>query len=294
MKCKICGGSQTSFFVTVEDYYLTGDVFDLIKCEECGTVQTLIALRDDFFDKYYQTNYYAHQSSQLKPGPREKVHCDLLRIKKGEKISCFSEIRAQLLRKLLLVELPDMDKGTLLDVGSGSGQLLAVAREVGFQCDGVDPSQTARESIMQLGCNAYPDIKFVDRPNEYYDIIVFNQSLEHMTDPYDSLTIAVKLLKKMGKMIISVPNFACNERKIFGKYWRHIDCPRHLFHFSPNSMKVLINRCGLKLIATRYKFFGIPTSTCQMVIKCKGRKVAYADGYIFHRPDSILIDYAKE
>lgn len=35
MKCKIYGGSQTSFFVTVEDYYLTGDVFDLIKCEEC-------------------------------------------------------------------------------------------------------------------------------------------------------------------------------------------------------------------------------------------------------------------
>jgi SAM-dependent methyltransferase len=118
--------------------------------------------------------------------------------------------------------------------------------------------------LLNNGCQAYPSINEVKTPNHYFDIILFNQSLEHISDPYAALESAISLLKKDGQLIISVPNFASNERRIFGMFWRHVDVPRHLFHFSPKTIEIIANRLQLNVISSRFKFWGGPGVALKM------------------------------
>jgi len=57
-----------------------------------------------------------------------------------------------------------------------------------------------------------------------------------------------QLLKENGKLFIAVPNYTSKDAAIYKEYWAAYDVPRHLYHFSPRSMQVLMEKHGLKLI----------------------------------------------
>jgi hypothetical protein len=44
-----------------------------------------------------------------------------------------------------------------------------------------------------------------------------------------------------------VPNAASLQAKVFGAGWFHLDVPRHLFHFSPSSLKTMLSALGLSV-----------------------------------------------
>lgn len=56
------------------------------------------------------------------------------------------------------------------------------------------------------------------------------------------------LLKENGKLFIAVPNYTSKDASVYNEYWAAYDVPRHLYHFSPQSMKVLIEKHGMKLL----------------------------------------------
>jgi hypothetical protein len=47
-----------------------------------------------------------------------------------------------------------------------------------------------------------------------------------------------------------VPNYTSFDAKYYGRDWAAWDVPRHLWHFSPKSMEVLMKNHGLKVIQT--------------------------------------------
>lgn len=81
--------------------------------------------------------------------------------------------------------------------------------------------------------------------------------LSKSPEPVAALSDTKKYLKNSGLCIVNVPNFECNERSVFGMYWRHIDVPRHLYHFSPRSLEIAGKHAGLMLVEKRYKFWGL-------------------------------------
>jgi uncharacterized DUF497 family protein len=56
-----------------------------------------------------------------------------------------------------------------------------------------------------------------------------------------------KLLKTNGKLFIAVPNYTSYDAASYHEYWAAYDVPRHLYHFSPASMKALMEKHGLKI-----------------------------------------------
>ncbi len=90
------------------------------------------------------------------------------------------------------------------------------------------------------------------RPAPCLDLIIMFHVLEHLEDPLGALRQCVARLKPDGLLLISVPNLDSWQARWFGRHWLHLDVPRHLFHFSPSSLRHLLERVGLRVETVRY------------------------------------------
>ena len=70
--------------------------------------------------------------------------------------------------------------------------------------------------------------------------------MEHTLDPRGDIEESYRILKPGGRLIIIVPNYGSLAARIFGKYWRHLDIPRHLFHFRKD-LKNLFDDIGFDI-----------------------------------------------
>jgi 2-polyprenyl-3-methyl-5-hydroxy-6-metoxy-1,4-benzoquinol methylase len=275
MKCPICSENNLRLHSKARDYWLTNEEFRLLKCDSCQVVCSDVQTSVEFFEKYYRARYYAHTTEFLEYGLKERLQRDRVRLLRGENVRLMDRIKTRLCAWAVLVKIPPIRNGRILDVGCGAGKLLKVAASVGYECHGVEPSPGAREILEKNGFKAYPLISDVDAPSLYFDVVIFNHSLEHMPDPALAVRKAVEMLKEDGTLIISVPNYDSNERKVFGNYWRHIDVPRHLFHFSPVTLDIIARTSGLSVRKRAFKFWGIPTSSIRLTKKREGLFRAY-------------------
>lgn len=280
MKCEICKTGDLEFHSLAKDYWLTGEEFRLLKCNQCEVVCTEVQITDSFFEKYYEKTYYAHDQKFLEFGFRERLQINRIKIQRGERVGFLNRVADFFLAGQVLVVLPSIQNGKILDVGCGAGKLLRVAAAVGYECHGVEPSAQARKMLEASGFKAYESLGDADFPKKYFDVIVFNQSLEHMPDPVAVISKAVESLSDDGVLIVSVPNFASNERAVFGNYWRHVDVPRHLFHFSPDTLQYIAANNNLFIKRKIFKFWGSPGSTFRLERNERGL-MAYRDLFLW-------------
>jgi len=77
-------------------------------------------------------------------------------------------------------------------------------------------------------------------PNESVDTIIARHVLEHLIDPISSVLLWKKALKPGGKIIIAVPNEDIGKSIPMN--------PEHIHAYTMNSLNVLMDVCGFKLI----------------------------------------------
>jgi SAM-dependent methyltransferase len=105
--------------------------------------------------------------------------------------------------------------------------------------------------------------------DESVDAVIMSHSLEHIPDPVAALARVRRALRPGGLLVITLPNFACWQRKRFGSTWFHLDLPRHRTHFTSRSLGLALSNAGFvnvslsttgetnALLATlQYAFFG--------------------------------------
>jgi 2-polyprenyl-3-methyl-5-hydroxy-6-metoxy-1,4-benzoquinol methylase len=71
--------------------------------------------------------------------------------------------------------------------------------------------------------------------------------LEHVHDLHGYLDSMKKLLAPGGVIMVAVPNYSSKDAAIYREYWAAYDVPRHLYHFSPGSMKRLMEKHGMRV-----------------------------------------------
>ena len=111
-------------------------------------------------------------------------------------------------RKEMLRFIPSNCK-TLLDVGCGSGAFGSLVKETfGAEVWGVDPisslSTVAPQVLDHFINNFFSDT--LGLPQKFFDVITFNDSLEHFSDPLPPLEACRSLLKPGGVIVASIPN----------------------------------------------------------------------------------------
>jgi hypothetical protein len=79
--------------------------------------------------------------------------------------------------------------------------------------------------------------------------------LEHVHDLHAYMGILKSLLKPGGKLFIAVPNYQSADAEIYRLAWAAYDVPRHLYHFSPQAIRVLMQRHGLRVLFQKPMWF---------------------------------------
>jgi hypothetical protein len=72
-------------------------------------------------------------------------------------------------------------------------------------------------------------------------------SLEHVHDPQEVVCAASRLLAPGGRLIVATPNIDSLSFRWFGSAWFGLDVPRHLTHFAPWTLQLLLQRAGFRV-----------------------------------------------
>jgi len=146
---------------------------------------------------------------------------------------------------------PHKQSGALLDLGCSSGAFLQSLSGKGWDLSGVEMSEkSAQQARAKSGANVFVgdilDARF--RP-ESFDAITCFDVFEHLYEPRRVMTKVANWLKPGGIFYVLVPNVDSAEGNVFRSYWHGLELPRHLFHYSPRSLKFLAESAGLSEVS---------------------------------------------
>jgi 2-polyprenyl-3-methyl-5-hydroxy-6-metoxy-1,4-benzoquinol methylase len=147
-----------------------------------------------------------------------------------------------------------LDPGTrVLDVGAGNGAAVRALRASGVDAHGIEPEERAVAAARAAGVETVRVGTLEENPlaGERWDVVRMNQVLEHMPDPVDALRRARELLAPGGRVVIGVPNFGSLGRRVFGGSWDGLELPRHLHHFTPETLGLALAKADLEMRSLR-------------------------------------------
>ncbi|MEI8345814.1 MAG: class I SAM-dependent methyltransferase, partial [Candidatus Omnitrophota bacterium] len=130
--------------------------------------------------------------------------------------------------------------GRLLDIGCGPGFFLEEARQGGFEVEGLDLSRwSADYARKRFGIRVFEGL-LAQAPFEpkSFDVITFNDVIEHIEDPKTFLTQVRRLLKNDGVLYVSTPDIDSFLSRLLQGSWWGIN-KYHLCYFSRKTLKAL-------------------------------------------------------
>jgi len=226
--CPFCNNESTRYFSIGDlNQELSRKRFDYYRCQTCGLI-FLSPIPSDL-SCYYQSSYAAYQ----KPDGKDLNG------------------KAEQERYKLEIVQSFITSGRLLEIGPGYGGFAFLAKQAGFEVETIEMDPCCCQFLSEVigvrainaanVCDAMPDIGS-------YDVIALWHVLEHLIDPWSTLHELAGKLQPGGIIVIATPNPASLQFRIFGRFWTHVDAPRHL-ELIP--MELLIKRMeslGLKSV----------------------------------------------
>ena len=151
---------------------------------------------------------------------------------------------------------------TVLDVGCREGLFVKAIKEVYAIKDswGVEPDDTIQEAAQANLDNVVIDFftKETKLPEKYFDLIVFNDVLEHMYDPWEALEKARTLLSPKGIVIVSLPNIRNKyllKKLIFNDDFEYLPAGildvTHIRFFTKSTMVKMFKDTGFEVLQAR-------------------------------------------
>jgi SAM-dependent methyltransferase len=136
--------------------------------------------------------------------------------------------------------------GAVLDIGCSAGGFLEIMSRSSWAVSGIEMSEAmAQRAAKRSGANIFVgDVLAAPFERESFDAVTCFHVLEHMYRPRHVLARIYKWLKPGGVLYLMVPNIDSAGARIFGSSWSGLELPRHLYHFSPRSLRVLIGSTG--------------------------------------------------
>jgi len=148
-----------------------------------------------------------------------------------------------------MTALPWQGEGRLLEYGCGHGWYGQRMRLLGWQVTGMDLSPIAAAQVTRhfgfpvlVGTLPHAEVA-----PESFDVITMGAVLEHVHWPHRVLRAAAEALRPGGYLVVSVPNLASWGFGYFKEDWWGLQIPHHLLHFTPATLKRMLEMQGLEV-----------------------------------------------
>jgi SAM-dependent methyltransferase len=244
--CDLCHSDRAVSFIRTQDFYATSErtpaEWQFMRCADCGLIYLSPRPTPAEIGAYYpDLDYHAFQPPS------------------GLKARVIGWLRNREARTLLR-DCPPHPR--VLEIGCGTGDLLATLRGLGADVLGIEPNAAAAElgrsraglSILTGTLDSACASGALEGTT--FDLILMRYALEHVHSPRLTLTQIAALLTANGRAVFWVPNADSTDARLFGRSWRGLDAPRHLYVFTPNTMGRLAEAAGLRV--ERIDYSGVP------------------------------------
>lgn len=240
--CPVCGSAGISKVFKVKDNTASQEFFDIYHCSNCQVRFTQNPPSESSISEYYKSeNYISHTDTSK--GLINRIYQTVRNISINQK-------------KKLIEKITDLPKGTLLDVGSGTGYFAAAMQKAGWDVTGLEPDEGARNvALQQHSVKLLPVPELFNLPVNKFDAVTLWHVLEHVHDIKKYIMTFKKLLANNGKLFIAVPNYTSYDAMSYGSNWAGYDVPRHLYHFTPQTMKWLMKEYGMQIVDIKPMWF---------------------------------------
>ncbi|MFH0895836.1 MAG: class I SAM-dependent methyltransferase [Bacteroidota bacterium] len=234
--CLVCGSASFQDFLSVTDHFLSKEEFTLVKCNSCGF--TFIKDRPEASEAsayYKSTEYVSHSST-----------------KKGLVNWVYSKVRNYTLKKKLKLAGRFSKGKNILDYGCGTGHFLNHCQKKGWVVTGIEPDPDARKfatTDFQLPVFEINHLKSL--PDKSFNVITSWHVLEHVYEADLLLSEFMRLLKDDGVLILAVPNCNSFDAQHYKSNWAAYDVPRHIWHFSPDTLFRFAEKNGFQKVHFR-------------------------------------------
>lgn len=183
-QCCICQSKDSAIYGTTYN-------IPYCQCTQCHHVYAKYKLKQEDLEKYYKGKYFENSTYLDKAQVSRRMQAMY-----EPKVSYVAE------------QLPG-EKQRWLDVGAGNGSIVACARAMGFEAEGIELGENAIQFAreihgIEMHCHTI-DKEFERCGAQSYDIVSFFMVLEHVEDPVFQIREAWKLLRNDGKLVIEVP-----------------------------------------------------------------------------------------
>ena len=244
MNCPVCLNSTTSPALTGSDllFESTSKTFTLDLCSSCRCLFLNPMPGPQEIAGFYPAQYWWNSS---KAGALKKLESIYRKLALHDHVSFITRAAGN---------ASGLD---LLDVGCGSGTLLGLLKQRGFQPMGLDFSgEAARvaeaENGVRVVVGSLDDAAF---PGHSFDMVTLFHVMEHVVNPRSVLAEVSRILKPGGAVVLQVPNIDRWQFKAFGAKWYGLDIPRHVIDYSKESMLKLLSDSGFAV--RRIKHFNL-------------------------------------
>jgi SAM-dependent methyltransferase len=257
-ECPVCEGDRFEAALIAFDRTVAREgEFHYQRCATCRLLSQTPLPREDELPGFYPDSYRPHVPLPVarevgvrrRDGrPWNRAALRALRTDRPRSRSRLEQAALWVLGRLVApdIVLPRGDN-RLLDVGCGSGDLLARHRALGWAVRGIEPNGRAVAACRAAGLEVeQADLLDAQLPDAYFDAVVFRHVVEHVHDPAAALARARQLLRPDGLLVVVTPNTAGIGLRAYGTCWYALDAPRHLHLFDARNLRRLAERVGLR------------------------------------------------
>jgi 2-polyprenyl-3-methyl-5-hydroxy-6-metoxy-1,4-benzoquinol methylase len=198
--------SQLIFHAKDYNRRISREYFDYYRCQSCELI--FLWPIPVNLDIYYPKQYYSI------PVSLEQL-----------------EARAEGERYKIKIVQSFVSTGRLLEIGPAYGSFTYLAKQAGFEVEAIEMDSECcqfLEDVVGVKAINSNDPSEALKTLEKYDVITLWHVIEHLSDPWSSLERISEKLLPGGILVIAAPNPDAFQFKVLGRFWPHVDAPRHL------------------------------------------------------------------
>lgn len=204
---------------------ITRETFDHYRCPKCGLI--FISPIPQNLGDYYPDQYYYIPET-----------VDFL-----EANSAPEQYKIEIIQRYV-------KQGRLLEIGPSMGCFTYLAKRAGFEAEAIE--MDARCSAFLNDVAGIPTVNSSDtcaalKTLKPFDVIALWHVIEHLPDPWETLEAISQRLNPGGILVLAAPNPDAFQFHILGRYWPHVDAPRHVMLIPSQVLVEKMAALGMKV-----------------------------------------------